>query len=104
MWSRHSPMIAASGRFMGFGKCASHHDGVGPASEGFANVPALTHPAIGNDRDKARSFFEIGVARGRAIDRGRNLRHAQAEHATRSASCPWSNPNQNGGRSATHDL
>src|SRR5205814_10443311 len=68
MWSRHTPMITASRRFMGFGKGASHHNGVGPAGERLANIPAFAHPAVGDDRDKAGSFFEIGVARGRAID------------------------------------
>ena len=97
-------MITASRRFVGLGKCASHHDGVGPAGECLANIPAFTHPAIGDDRDEARSFFEIGVARGRAIDGGRNLRHAKAEHAARSASCSRPDPNQNRGRPTAHDL
>src|SRR5439155_16797119 len=88
VWGCHSPVITAARRFVGFGKGASHHDSVGPAGERLADVPALTHSAIGDDRHKARRFFEIGVARGCAIDRGRNLWHTKAETAARSASPP----------------
>src|SRR5438105_14157990 len=104
LWSRHTPMITASRRFMGFGKGASHHNGVGPAGERLANIPAFAHPAVGDDRDKAGSFFEIGVARGRAIDGGRNLRHAKAEDPARSASCSRPDSHQNRGRSTAHAL
>src|SRR5207237_1270795 len=76
MWGCHSPVITAAGCFLGFGTCASHHYAVASAGECLADMPALTHPAIGNDRDTSRSVFEIGVAIVRAIARGANVPHS----------------------------
>ena len=81
----HSPMIAAARRFVRLGKRAADHDGVRAAGERFANIAAFAHSAVGDDRNIARGFLEIGIARRRAIDRGRDLRHAEAEDAARSA-------------------
>ncbi len=81
----HAPMIAVARRFVRFGESAADHDGVRAAGERFANVAALAHSAVGDDGNVARGFLEIGVARGGAIDRRRDLRHAEAEHAARGA-------------------
>ena len=62
-------MIAASWRFVRLGKRASHHDRICAAGQRLANVPASAHPAIGNDGHVSRGFFEVSVARCRAIDR-----------------------------------
>jgi hypothetical protein len=49
------------------------------ACERLANISALAHAAIGDDRNVTRSFLEVGVARCRAIDGRRDLGHAEAK-------------------------
>ena len=80
------------------------HDGIRAAGERFANIAALAHSAIGDDRNVTRSFLEIGIARRRAIDGGGDLRHAQAEHAARSAGRAGTDADQHRRRTAFHDL
>ena len=100
----HSPMIAVARRFLCLGKSAADHDGVRAAGERFANIAAFAHSAVGDDRNVARSFLEVGIARGRAIDRGSDLRNAEAENAARGAGRAGPDSNQNRGGTAFHDF
>src|SRR6266516_3983668 len=102
--SGHAPMIAAARRFVRFGECAAHHDGVCATSQRFANVATSTHPSIGDDRHVTQCFFEVSVTRRRAIDRRGNLRNTKSKHAARSASRPGSDADQNRGWPTLHDL
>ena len=97
-------MVAAARRFVRLGKSAAHHDGVRAARQRFANVAASAHSAIGDDRHVARCFFEISIARRRAIDGRSDLRNTQPEHTARSAGRSRSDADQNRGRPALHDL
>ena len=100
----HAPMIAGAGRFLCFRERASDHDRVRSAGQRLANIAAFAHAAVGDDRDIARGFFEVSVAGRRAIDCRRNLRHAEAEHAARSARRAGTYADEHRGRSAFHDL
>src|SRR3954468_13262995 len=97
-------MIAASWRFVRLGKRASHHDRVCATGQRLANVPASAHAAIGNDGHVSRGFFEVSVARCRAIHRGGHLGNSESEHTTRSASSSGPDTNQHRSRAALHDL
>src|SRR6476646_3481483 len=97
-------MIAASWRFVRLGKRASHHDRVCAAGQRLANVPASAHPAIGNDGHVSRGFFEVSVARCRAIDGGGHLRNSESEHTTRSTSSSGPDTNQDRSGPALHYL
>src|SRR5206468_3993956 len=79
----HAPVVTGTGRFLSTSERAADHDCIGAASERLANVAAFAHPAVSDDRYVTRRSFEIAVARGRAIDRGSDLRDAQSEHAAR---------------------
>src|SRR6266436_3148378 len=104
MRGRHSPMITRARRLLRASKRAADHDCIRATRERFANVAALAHSAVSNDWDITRSFFEISVAGGGAIDRGGDLRHAQAKHATRSASCSGTDTDENASRTAFHNF
>src|SRR4029453_8685702 len=97
-------MIAASWSFLRLGKCAAHHDCVRAASQRLTNVAAFAHSAVGDDGHVSRCFFEISIARCRAIDCGRHLRNPKSEHTTRSASGSRTNTNQYRRRPALHYL
>src|SRR5438132_141571 len=97
-------MVTGARRFVRFRERAPDHDGIRAAGERFANISALAHAAVGDDRNVTRRFFEVGVARGGAVDRGRDLWHAETENAARSASGTGTDTDQHGGRSAFHDL
>ena len=85
-------------------KALPDHDGVRAAGERFANVAAFAHSAVGDDRNVARGFLEIGIARRGAIDRGGDLRHAETEDAARGAGRAGPDADENRGRTAFHDL
>src|SRR5258705_4153662 len=104
MRSSHTPMIAASRRFVSLGKRAAHHDRVCAASQRLANVAASAHAAVGDNRHIPRCFFEVSIARCRAIDRGSHLRNPESEHTTRSASSSRPDTNQDRSRPALHYL
>jgi hypothetical protein len=97
-------MITGAGRFVRFRERASDHDRVRAAGERFADIAALAHSAVGNDRDIARGLFEVSIASCCAINRRGDLRYAQAEHAARSASRAGTDTNQHRRRPALHDL
>ena len=97
-------MVTGARRFVRFCKCAPDHDGIRAASEGFANIAALAHAAVGDDRNVARGFFEVGIAGSGAVNRGRDLRHAETKDAARSAGGTGTDPDQNCCRSAFHNL
>src|SRR6266404_1930236 len=104
MRGRHSPMITGARRLLRASKRAAEHDCIRATRERFANVAALAHSAVSDDWDITRSFFEISVAGGGAIDRGGDLRHAQAKHAARSASCSGTDTDENASRTAFHNF
>src|SRR4029077_4671056 len=97
-------MVAASWRFVRLGKRAAHHDRVCAASQRLANVAASAHAAVGDDRHIPRCFFEVSVARCRAIDRGSHLWNPESEHTTRSASSSGPDTNKDRSRPALHYL
>src|SRR5438874_5377395 len=97
-------MVAASWRFVSLGKRAAHHDRVCAASQRLTNVAASAHAAVGDDRHITRCFFEVSVARCRAIDRGSHLRSPESEHTTRSAGSSGPDTNQDRRRPAFHYL
>ena len=89
---------------MRFGEGAADHDGVRAAGERLADVAAFAHAAVGDDRNVARCFLEISVARRGAIDRRGDLRDAEPKDAARSAGGARSDADQDRGRTAFHDL
>src|SRR5262245_41707777 len=95
-------MITTPGRFLRLGERAAHHDCVGAASQRFANVAALAHAAVGNDRHIPRCFFEVSVARCRAVHSGSDLRDSESKHTARSASSSGPDTNQDRSRPALH--
>src|SRR5438132_7374376 len=97
-------MITATGRFFRERERASDHDRVRTASERFANIAAFAHAPVGDDGNIARSFFEISVACGGAIDCRRYLGHAETKHAARSARRAWTNADEHSRRTALHDF
>src|SRR5437773_6146648 len=104
MWGSHAPMVSAARRFLRFGKRAAHHYSICAASERFANVTASAHPAIRDDRNVARRFFEMSIARRGAIDGCGHLRDTEPEHTAGSTSRSRPNTDQNRSRTALHDL
>ena len=100
----HAPMVAAPRRFVRFRESAADHDGVRAAREGFANIAAFAHAAVGDDRDVTRGFLEIGVARRGAINRGRHLRHTEAENAARGAGRSGPDADEHRRGTAFHDF
>src|SRR5437667_2035794 len=104
MRGRHSPMITGARRLLRASKRAADHDCIRATSERFANVAALAHSAVGDDRDITRRFFEISVARGGAIDRGGDLRHPESKDTAWRASCSGTDADENAGRSAFHNF
>src|SRR6266480_2359445 len=104
MRSSHTPMVAASWRFLRLSKRAAHHDRVCAASQRLANVAPSAHATVGDDRQIPRCFFEVSVARCRAIDCGSHLRNPESEHTTRSASGSGPDTNQDRSRPTLHYL
>src|SRR5439155_18714990 len=100
----HAPVVTGAGRFLSTSERAADHDGICATSERFANVAAFAHPAVGDDRNVTRRFFEISVAGGCAIDRGSDLRHAESKHTARGASCAGSDTNKHASWAAFHDF
>src|SRR6266849_6669183 len=76
----HSPVVTGTRRFLSTSERTTDHDCIGAASERLANVAAFAHPAVSDDRNVTRRFFEISIARGRAIDRGGHLRNTESKH------------------------
>ena len=97
-------MIALAGRFLGPREGAAHHDGIGPAGQRLADIPALAHAAVGDDGHVTAGQLMVIIARGGAIHRGGDLRNAQAEHAAAGAGGPRPDPNQDAGHAAAHQL
>src|SRR5437667_2423957 len=100
----HSPMVSTAGRFVRLGEGTSHHDSVGTAGECLANIAASAHSAISDDWHVARCFFEVSVARRRAINRRSNLRNTESKHTARGASRTWADTDQNRGRPTLHNF
>src|ERR1043165_4171772 len=104
MRRRHPPVITAAGSFISFGESAPYHDSISAAGECLTNVAAFAHAAIGNDWNKSRRSFEVGIARGRAIHGGSDLRYPQPKDAARGTGRPRTDADKNSGRPAAHDF
>src|SRR4029077_13637130 len=72
--------------------------------ERLANIAASAHSAISDDWHVARCFFEVSVARRRAIDCRSDLRNTQSKHTARSASRTWADTDQNRSRPTLHNF
>src|SRR4051812_22461229 len=88
MGRRHAPVIAPTRGFFRTSEGRTHHYRVGSGGEGFANLSAHVHAAVGNDRDVLAGFLKVEVASGRAVDRSGHLRDADPEDPARGAGRP----------------
>src|SRR5260221_4334621 len=100
----HAPMIAAAGRFLGAGEGGADHDGIGTAGERLADVAALGHAAIGDDRDGFPRFLEVGVAGRGAVDGRGDLRHAEPEDPARRAGRAGADADEDAGDAVLHEF
>ena len=83
---------------------APEHDGVGPASDSSGHVPAGAHPAVGDDVDVLAGLQVVAhPGRGGVGDRGR-LRHADLDHAARSADAARTHADQNPHGARAHEV
>src|SRR2546423_4782108 len=97
-------MVARARRFICFREGAADHDRIRAAGERFANVATFAHPPVGYDRNVTRRLLEVGVARGRTVDRRGDLRHTETQDAARSTGGAGSDADQHCRRTALHDL
>src|SRR4030095_2479701 len=97
-------MVSTTGCLICFSKRAAHHDGIRATSERLANIAASAHPAISDDWHVSRCFFEVSVARRRAIDCRSDLRNTQSKHTACSARRPWADADQSRSGPTLHDF
>src|SRR5437870_6364031 len=97
-------MVSTARRFVRLGEGTSHHYSVRTAGECLANIATSAHSAISDDWHIARCFFEVSVARRRAINCRSNLRNTESKHTARGASRTWADTDQNRGRPTLHNF
>src|SRR5215510_13655301 len=100
----HPPVIAAARRFLSPREGRADHDRVRARGEGFANVTARGHAAVGDDGHVAPRALVVEVTRGGGVRGGRHLRHAEAKHLAARAGGTRPHPDEHGVDAALHQL
>src|SRR5271169_5460258 len=90
----HPPVITVTGGFLGLGDDRTKHGGIGTGGNRLAEIAALLETAVGNDRNVASGFSQVGLAGSGAVHGSGNLRDTQSEDLTRSTGCAGSDAHQ----------
>ena len=97
-------MESAARCFFRTSKSRTHHDAVCAAGNGFANIAARGHAAIGDDRNIFTGLFVIIFTCRRAIRDRSHLRNANPENATGRAGRTGTDTDKKSGSSCIREL